>query len=82
MEKNNLEKLNSKNYAKYDRAFMLAGSFLNGAQGYIAKLKSKKEVKEVLNMLWKMAKEDVSDYVDELYDNQDEIPQINDELPL
>lgn len=60
------DKLGPKNYAKFDRTFMIFGSIMNGFQGMLSGMKPD-EAERVAECAWEMAKKLVSEYVEELY---------------
>jgi len=71
------EKLNKKDYSKYDRQFMAFGSIMNSLQGYLAKQDDPVAVRKTIKDSWNLSKELVGNFVDELYasEKKEEIVQ-------
>lgn len=71
------DKMDPKNYAKYDRQFMAFGSIMNGLQGLISQQKPD-EVKAIILSAWNTSRELVNGLVDELYlaseNNSEDVP--------
>ena len=70
----NQKQLSKKAYAKWDRGFMLAGSLLNGSQGYLAQSQNLKEdIEKLVNLAFKMTDERIEQLYQE-EDNQEDTP--------